>query len=186
MFCPKCGVDQVGNPAFCRACGERLGTPAIEGSATSDEMRGGAVTDSRRLRCAVHPWDVSRAEVNVSFDMAPVTVEFHSVLYAQLSKGGLSVVQGGSDSRLVIRGRFVRIDQGSRIERYILTFLAGKAVVEVAGELIMDGREIQRLHATKGRSWGLFGGNSEDLLKQCARSCAENVAKEILLALKTS
>jgi hypothetical protein len=27
MFCPKCGKEQVDNPAFCRNCGERLRLP---------------------------------------------------------------------------------------------------------------------------------------------------------------
>jgi hypothetical protein len=29
MFCPKCGKEETGNAAFCRGCGERLGSPVI-------------------------------------------------------------------------------------------------------------------------------------------------------------
>jgi len=68
----------------------------------------------------------------------------------------------------------------------VLTFLAGKAVVEVEGELMADGRQLALLNAKSKQSGGLFGGSGKGLLKLCAKSCAGKVAKQIISALKNS
>lgn len=136
--------------------------------------------------CVVEAWDASGAEVKAHFDVSVVTTEFQMVLTNQLTKKGIAVEQTSPNAQVVVRGRFVRIDEGNRFLRYLLPFLAGKAVVKVEGELIVNGRQAASLSATAKESWGLFGGGSKGLLKLCAKSCAKKVAKQVLAGLKQS
>jgi len=85
---------------------------------------------------------------------------------------------------VVIEGNFVRIDEGSRWMRYVLTLFAGHAVVEVDGNATLDGQQIAELHYVEKSAAGLFGGNSRDLLKLCAGGAARKIAKNVIQEVK--
>ena len=110
--------------------------------------------------------------------------EFQQCLVNQLAKNGVPLAQRSPDSEVIVRGKYVRIDAGNQLLRYMLTLVAGKAAVQVEGELFIKGKGTARLSATAKQGWGLFGGNSQSLLKKCAKTCANTVAKQVLLGLK--
>lgn len=132
----------------------------------------------------VEGWSVSGAEVIASFDISEVTAEFQGVLSKQLEKKGLVVSLGSPDAPFVVRGRFVRIDEGSRLLRYFFWGLLGKAFLEVEGELIVNGKPALSLIATENGFTGVFGGQSKDLLKSCANLCAKRISKQVLAEVK--
>ena len=128
-------------------------------------------------------WDTSQTVVKAKFGVTVITAEFQEALNRQLMRKHIPLEQKGSNSEVFVRGKFVRIDAGNRLLRYILTFLAGKAVVEVEGELIVKGNRKASLHAKAKQGWGLFGGDSEKLLKGCAKTCAQRIAKQVVSGL---
>jgi hypothetical protein len=134
--------------------------------------------------CVVEVWDAKQAVIKASFDLTPITTEFQQCLVNQLTKNGVPLAQQSPDSEVIVRGKYVRIDEGSQFLRYMLTFIAGKAIVQVEGELFVKGKGTARLSATAKRGWGLFGGNSQSLLKGCAKTCANTIARQVMSGLK--
>jgi hypothetical protein len=136
------------------------------------------------ILCAVHIWDASQALIKASFDTIPIQSEYQQYLYVELQKRGIAPVQRTPDSKIVLYGRYVRIDEGDRAVRYVATFLAGQAAVEVDGGLWVDAKGTWRVATIAREGWGLFGGDSKDLLKKCARKCAENIATQVQQLLR--
>jgi hypothetical protein len=134
--------------------------------------------------CAVDIWDASQALVKASFNIVTIQTEFQTYLYSELTKRGISPVQRTPEAAMILYGRYVRIDEGDRAMRYIATFIAGQAAVEVEGGLWVNGKGTWRVATIAREGWGLFGGDSQDLLKKCARKCAENIAGQVLVTLQ--
>jgi hypothetical protein len=134
--------------------------------------------------CLVEVWDASQAAVKASFDLTPIMGEFMQTLVNQLAKYGVSQVQSSPDPDIIVRGKYIRIDAGSQAMRYLLTFFAGKATMQVEGELVLKGRGSSKLSARSNQSWGVFGGNSQNLLKNCAKNCASTIAGQVVSVLK--
>jgi hypothetical protein len=134
--------------------------------------------------CVMEVWDTSQAVVKTPFGITVITAEFQEGLNRQLMKKGIPLEQKNPDSEVFVRGKYVRVDAGNRFLRYFLTFFAGKAAVEVEGELIVQGNRKASLHAKAKQGWGLFGGNSESLLRGCAKTCAKRIAKQVASSLK--
>ena len=86
---------------------------------------------------------------------------------------------------ITVRGQFIRIDEGDRWLRWFSSFLAGKTVIEVEGKLFFGDIHVTDLYAKATQAWGVFlGGNSQELLKICARIAAKKVSKQIIKALR--
>jgi hypothetical protein len=76
---------------------------------------------------------------------------------------------------LVVEGKFVTIDPGSRAKRYFVGFGAGKSVVEVSGAVKMG----DRLLATfKQKRLGVMGNAGGDSLKKLTGD-TENIGKDL-------
>ena len=135
-------------------------------------------------QCYVEEWKTDGADIKVSTSVADVTTEFQTILIKQLEKKGLSIVKTKDEAQIVVRGGFIRIDEGNRILRYFFARIAGKVVVEVKGELIINGEETIEILATGQKTWGTFGGASKRLLVLSAKACAQTASKCILTALK--
>ncbi|MDD5095695.1 MAG: DUF4410 domain-containing protein [Dehalococcoidia bacterium] len=142
--------------------------------------------DYKGKDCLVETWRLEAAKVKASFDVMNVTTEFHTVLKNKLSNEGLSVVATSADAQIVVRGRFVCIDEGSRLWRYLLPFFAGKPVIEMEGELIVNGSRVAKLSVTEKRIGGFFGGESKTLLKSCGKTAAQKVAKQVVAGLRNA
>jgi hypothetical protein len=142
--------------------------------------------DCKGKQCVIKAWDTRGADIKAPFDVSAVTAAFQSDLKKRLVKKGLSVAETGSDTQIVVHGNFVRIDAGKRWMRYLLTFFAGEAVVELEGELIINGNIAADLHAKSKQYGGILGGGDRELLVLCAKSCALIVSKQVLAGLKKS
>lgn len=79
---------------------------------------------------------------------------------------------------LVVEGKFVTIDPGSRTKRYFVGFGAGKSSVKVTG-LVKDasGRTLATFEQRRVGAMGLGGGDSLGKLMTDSRNIGEDIAK---------
>lgn len=137
--------------------------------------------------CCIQSFSIDQAVVKTKHDSNEITNVFQEELTKHLGKAGLSIQEMGAGigrPDITVQGQFVQIDEGSRWMRYFLTFLAGKAKVEVEGKLLLGDTPITDFYAKATQSAGLFGGNAKGLLKLCARSAAKKASKSIINNLK--
>ena len=94
---------------------------------------------------------------------------------------GAMVAAGGEvlpERALVVEGRFVRIDPGSRAKRYFAGFGAGKSSVEVTGTVTdADGRLLARFRQRRIGAMGVGGGDSLGKLMSDTRSIGKDIGK---------
>lgn len=79
---------------------------------------------------------------------------------------------------IVVEGKFLRIDPGSRAKRYFAGFGAGKSSVEVAG-VVKDGtgKTLATFEQRRIGAMGMGGGDSLGKLMSDSRSIGEDIAK---------
>jgi hypothetical protein len=102
---------------------------------------------------------------------------------ATLAKGGpfrdARVVRAGEtvpEGALVVEGRFVTIDPGSRAKRYFAGFGAGKSSVKVAGQVKdASGRVLAEFEQRRIGTMGMAGGDSLGKLMADSRSIGEDI-----------
>lgn len=82
------------------------------------------------------------------------------------------------DGALVVEGKFVTLDPGSRAKRYFAGFGAGKSSVKVTG-VVKDssGRELASFEQRRVGAMGVGGGDSLGKLMSDSRSIGEDIAK---------
>ncbi|BCS34792.1 hypothetical protein TBR22_A40180 [Luteitalea sp. TBR-22] len=79
---------------------------------------------------------------------------------------------------LVLSGRFLKLDPGSRAKRYFAGFGAGKSAVEVAGEVKdASGKTLATFQQRRIGSMGMGGGDSLGKLMSDSRSIGEDLAR---------
>jgi hypothetical protein len=82
------------------------------------------------------------------------------------------------DGALVIEGRFVALDPGSRTKRYFAGFGAGKSSVKVVGAVKdSTGRTLATFEQRRIGAMGMGGGDSLGKLMSDSRSIGEDIAK---------
>jgi hypothetical protein len=82
------------------------------------------------------------------------------------------------DGALVIEGKFVTLDPGSRTKRYLAGFGAGKSSVKVVGSVKdSTGRTLATFDQRRIGAMGLGGGDSLGKMMSDARSIGEDIAK---------
>jgi len=87
---------------------------------------------------------------------------------------------GTPRGELIVRGRILRIDEGSRALRYFVSFGAGAASLGVDGEAVRpDGNRIGAFADERRSGWGMFGGSGENLLQRDLREVAEDVGEMV-------
>ena len=90
----------------------------------------------------------------------------------------LQVDEAVPDGALVVEGRFVTLDPGSRAKRYFAGFGAGKSSVKVAGTVKdSTGRTLASFEQRRIGAMGLGGGDSLAKLTSDSRSIGEDIAK---------
>lgn len=90
----------------------------------------------------------------------------------------LQVDEAVPDGALVVEGRFVALDPGSRAKRYFAGFGAGKSSVKVAGTVKdSTGRTLASFEQRRIGAMGLGGGDSLAKLTSDSRSIGEDIAK---------
>ena len=79
---------------------------------------------------------------------------------------------------LVVEGKFVTFDPGSRTKRYLAGFGAGKSSVTVVGAVKdSTGRTLATFEQRRVGAMGIGGGGSLEKLMSDSRSIGEDVAK---------
>ena len=104
---------------------------------------------------------------------------------ATLEKGGpfkavrvLKADETAPDGALVVEGKFVTLDPGSRTKRYFAGFGAGKSSVKVVGAVKdSTGRTLATFEQRRIGSMGMGGGDSLGKLMSDSRSIGEDIAK---------
>ncbi|MBN2000268.1 hypothetical protein JW935_22150 [candidate division KSB1 bacterium] len=143
----------------------------------------------KKWPCIVE-WDLGGADINFPH-AEEVDTEFQNELRNQLHKKGLMVFKKGDGAPIIIRGRYVRIDKGDEFLRMIF-IPDGRVVLEVEGTLIIKGRPVADLYAIAGKSRSIFNdlllllispyifSNFKSIMKRCIRSCAREIAGQVL------
>ena len=82
------------------------------------------------------------------------------------------------EGALVVEGKFVTLDPGSRAKRYFAGFGAGKSSVKVAGAVKdSTGRTLATFEQRRIGTMGMGGGDSLGKLMSDSRSIGEDIAK---------
>lgn len=82
------------------------------------------------------------------------------------------------DGALVIEGKFITLDPGSRAKRYFAGFGAGKSSVKVAGAVKdSTGRTLATFEQRRIGTMGMGGGDSLGKLMSDSRSIGEDIAR---------
>jgi len=91
------------------------------------------------------------------------------------------IVQAGEtvpDGAIVVEGKFVTLDPGSRTKRYFAGFGAGKSSVKVAGSVKdSTGKTLATFEQRRIGAMGMGGGDSLGKMMSDARSIGEDLAK---------
>jgi hypothetical protein len=104
---------------------------------------------------------------------------------ATLEKGGpfksvrvLKSDEAVPDGALVVEGKFVTLDPGSRAKRYFAGFGAGKSAVKVVGAVKdSTGRTLATFDQRRIGTMGIGGGDSLGKMMTDSRSIGEDIAK---------
>jgi hypothetical protein len=92
----------------------------------------------------------------------------------------LSAEQPVPAGALVVDGKFITIDPGSRTKRYFVGFGAGKSSVKVAGTVKdASGRTLATFEQRRIGAMGLGGGDSLGKLMTDSKNIGEDIAKFI-------
>ena len=92
----------------------------------------------------------------------------------------VSVLDSGSApaDALVVEGKFIELDPGSRAKRYFAGFGAGKSAVAVNGSVLSaDGVVLATFEHRRVGVMGAFGGDSLGKLASDTKSLGEDIAK---------
>jgi hypothetical protein len=82
------------------------------------------------------------------------------------------------EGALVVEGRFVTLDPGSRAKRYFAGFGAGKSSVEVAGSVKdASGRTLAKFEQRRVGAMGMGGGDSLGKLMSDSKDIGEDIGK---------
>jgi hypothetical protein len=133
-----------------------------------------------------HVWESREAMVAASFNTTVVVNEFNARLWQILSEKGLALSNEGKP--LALRGRIIRIDEGSRVLRYLLAGAVGQAEIEAEGELLFGEKILATFFIKKNASgaFHILGGDCEGLLMNCARQAAAEIAKQVVKGITQS
>jgi hypothetical protein len=106
--------------------------------------------------------------------LAATLTESKSFKQVQVAKDGDAVPPGG----VVIEGKFLTLDPGSRAKRYFAGFGAGKSSVEVAGSVKdANGRTLATFAQRRVGAMGMGGGDSLGKLMSDSKSIGEDIGK---------
>jgi hypothetical protein len=138
------------------------------------------------VSCTIEPFTTTSAALKTSRDPAALAGQFHDALIKELSKQGVALKESHpspGQADFTIEGSFILIDEGDRALRYFLSFLAGAAIVEVKGRLFQGDVPVTELHARTSQSVGVFGGDPERMLRQCATTAGRQIAAQVCEAI---
>jgi len=81
---------------------------------------------------------------------------------------------------VIVRGRLVRVDGGSRAQCYWVGFGAGAAKFGTAGDVLKrDGTQLASFADERRSGFGIFGGATETLMQKCVRQVGRDIAEMV-------
>jgi len=138
---------------------------------------------SKEMERTISAWcSDNGAALTVSFDAAQITAELRANIEKRLLKKGVAVRWNGQEtgSELVIR--VVAMDQGNQFLRWLLPFIA-PAVLEVEGQVGLDGSTPEPFHYNQRAQAGLLGGSAQGMLKVNAQRVGHKIADDVLRSM---
>jgi hypothetical protein len=121
------------------------------------------------------------AVVSEAFDVLPVMEALAQAFAKKMrSRYDVQIVSKAPESAPSAVIRLARIDEGNQFLRYFLTFLAGKTVLEVTGNVRSASGTQVTIHETHKGMAGLMGGSSKSLIKASAKYLGTKIAKKAL------
>jgi hypothetical protein len=106
--------------------------------------------------------------------LAATLTESKAFKQVQVAKADEAVPAGG----VVIEGKFLTLDPGSRAKRYFAGFGAGKSSVEVSGSIKdATGRTLANFSQRRIGAMGMGGGDSLGKLMSDSKDIGEDIAK---------
>jgi hypothetical protein len=157
-----------------------------------------SIEDSARGTVVIKPFDTSVADLGTGASGGKETRQLEAKtmksegprvlnerFVATLEKSGpFASVRALSDTgtvpagALVVEGKFVTFDPGSRTKRYLAGFGAGKSSVKVVGAVKdSTGRTLATFEQRRIGAMGLGGGDSLEKMMSDSRSIGEDVAR---------
>ena len=183
---------------FVQALGAQAPLKTIEGGALDNiQLFVATLGQGQDLTVVIKPFDASAADLGTGGKDGKDTRQQESKtmqnegprmlaerFVATLEKSGpfksvrLLNDEAVPDGALVVEGRFVTIDPGSRTKRYFAGFGAGKSSVKVVGTVKdTTGRALATFDQRRIGTMGMGGGDSLGKLMSDARSIGEDIAK---------
>ena len=124
------------------------------------------------------------AALNLSFDVSEVIQELKTALEKKLLKKGIALRWTDEAAASEVLIRIIAIEQGNQFLRWLLPFIA-PAVLEVEGQVAVDGANPEPFHYVQKAQLGLAGGSAKGMLKVCAMRTADKIAGDVLRTLPT-
>ena len=134
-----------------------------------------ATSQTRTL--AVHS-TLKGADSKLSFETSKVTKRLRTGLEKKLGKKNFSLEWQDDSQESEVRIRFLRIDEGSQLKRWLFP-LFGPAVVEIEGEIKAPGKKAKPFHFERKAFFALFGGSAQHMVGVCIDRLASDLSKEI-------
>ena len=126
-------------------------------------------------------FDGRGAAVKASFPVGEVAEAFRRQFDKDWAKRSRKL---SLQAQVTVEGNFVRIDEGSRFLRWLLTWIAGHAVVEIEGRFSVNGQPVDSFHFTQKYGFGLAGGNSKSMVLCGAEALASRVVDTVVGRLR--
>ena len=140
-------------------------------------------------RVVVEPFDTSATPLPEEKDntyapvknvLARVTPPFVEGLAGELSKPAEVGEKGkkAEPGTLLVHGKVLNMDPGSKAARYWAGYGAGAARTEIEGDVtdVRTGKVLLRFHQERRSGWGTFGGDYEKLMDRSLHQIGEDLA----------
>lgn len=119
------------------------------------------------------------AALNLSFNASEIVDHLRNELEGRLTKKGITVCWENNSPAPQLKIQVVQVDEGNQFVRWLIPFIA-PAVLEVKGEVSVNGARVRAFHHIQRAQIGLLGGSARHMLEVCSGRLARNIAREVL------
>lgn len=119
------------------------------------------------------------AAINYKGRSEELADRFLQALSKLLTKKGIALQPVQTPQEAALQIRFVQIEQGNQLLRYLLPFIA-PAFLELEVALATQQGTTEALHYKQTAQVGLFGGSATSMLGVCADRIAKKLSKDLL------
>jgi hypothetical protein len=120
---------------------------------------------------------------NLSFEPTELILQLREKLEKRLLKKGFATQWVPQTEEPTLLVHLVRIDEGSRLLRYIAPFIS-PAVMEVEGRVKGTDPLARTFHYVQKAQVGLLGGSAKSMMKANVDRLAVKIVKDVVKALR--